>query len=138
MIYICTSLWILWGFGWDTVGRRLWTQVDGIVIASRDVPSTGAPRYATQYVVRSHDGDKQVFWAGPTDGSLDRSMPVGTQIRKERWHLDYERDGQTEGFPVIFYGVMLSLAVGLMSRGLLTVIQQRTWLRTKPDAHPGQ
>src|SRR5713101_5616535 len=99
MILIVFGLFILWGFGWDTVGRRLQIEFSGIVVASRDVPSTGAPRYATEYTIRGPDGKEQVFRAGPTDGSLPRSMPVGTNIRKERWHNDLERDGRREGIP---------------------------------------
>jgi hypothetical protein len=75
-VFIIFGLFFLWGFGWDTVGRRLWTDVNGVIVDSRDVPSTGAPRYATEYTVRSVDGKETVYWAGPTDGSLPRSMPV--------------------------------------------------------------
>ena len=81
---ILFGLFILWGFGWETIGRRLQTHVDGVIVASRDVPSTGYPRYATEYKVRDTHGDEQVFWAGATDASLPRSMPVGTRIRKQR------------------------------------------------------
>jgi hypothetical protein len=118
-VSIVSGLFILWGFGWETVGHRLKTDVDGIIAASRDIPSTGAPRYATEYTVRGADCNAQVFMAGPTDGSLPRSMPVGTHIRKKRWHLDYERDGRREGFPYIFYGVVLAIALGLVIRGIL-------------------
>jgi len=119
MILIVFGLFILWGFGWDTVGRRLQIEVSGIVVASRDVPSTGAPRYATEYTIRGPDGNEQVFWAGPTDGSLPRSMPVGTNIRKERWHLDFERDGRQEGFPYIFYSIVLGIALYLVVWGIV-------------------
>ncbi len=57
--------------------------------------------------------------AGPTDGSLPRSMLVGTHIRKKLWHLDYERDGRQEGFPYIFYSVVLAIGLGLVIRGIL-------------------
>jgi hypothetical protein len=118
-VLIVFGLFILWGFGWDTVGRRLQTSIDGIIVAARDVPSTGAPRYATEYTVRGPAGNEEVFWAGPTDGSLPRSMPVGTRIRKERWELGYERDGKLEGFPYIFYGVVLGIALSLVVWGIL-------------------
>jgi hypothetical protein len=118
------GLFILWGFGWDTVGRRLRVAVDGVIVASTDVPATGAPRYATKYIVRGADGVDQIFWAGPTDGSLARSMPVGTRIRKERWHLDYERDGRGVGFPYVVYGVTLTIGVSLVAWGLLNVLRR--------------
>ncbi len=100
---IFLGLFIIWGFGWETVGHRLWTNVNGIIITSRDVPSKGAPRYATEYTLKGDDGNETIFWAGPTDGSLARSMPVGTRILKKRWNLDYERDGNRIGFPYGFY-----------------------------------
>ena len=124
-VLIFLGIFILWGFGWETVGVRLRVEVDGVVIASRDVPSTGAPRYATEYTVRNADGKEQVFWAGATDGSLARSMPVGTRIRKERWRLDYERDGQQEGFPYLFYGLILSIGLGIFARGIFIWLSQR-------------
>src|ERR1700722_7271020 len=92
-VLILFGLFFLWGFGWETIGHRLLSNVNGIIVASRAVPSTGAPRYETQYTIRDTHGDEQVFWAGATDASLPRSMPVGTRIQKQRWHLDYERNG---------------------------------------------
>ncbi len=118
-VSILFGLFILWGFGWETVGRRLKTNVDGVIVATHDIPATGAPRYATEYTVRGADGNVQVFMAGPTDGSLPRSMPVGTHIRKKPWHLDYERDGRQEGFPYIFYSIVLAIGLGLVIRGFL-------------------
>jgi hypothetical protein len=115
------GLFLMWGFGWDTVGRRLRLAVDGVIVATLDVPATGAPRYATEYTIRIADGTEQTLWAGPTDGSLPRSMPVGTRIRKERWHLNYERDGRTVEFPYVFYCVVLTIAASLVVWGLLNL-----------------
>ena len=131
--FILFGLFILWGFGWETVGRRLWTAVDGVIVASRDVPSKGAPRYSTEYTVRGADGHEHVFWAGPTDGSLARSMPVGTHIRKLRWHLGYERDGRTEEGGYIFYGLILGIGVSLITWGIRIFRSQRRL----PDGQPG-
>jgi hypothetical protein len=124
-VLIFFGVFILWGFGWETVGDRLKSDVNGVVIASRDVPSTGAPRYATEYTVRNADGKEQVFWAGPTDGSLPRSMPMGTRIRRERWHLDYERDGQQVGFPYVFYGLILAIGLGVFASGIFVWLSPR-------------
>jgi hypothetical protein len=124
-IFILFGLWILWGFGWNTVEERLRIEIDGIIVASRDVPSAGAPRYATEYTVRFADGRERVYWAGATDASLPRGMPVGTHIRKERWHLDYERDGRTEGFPYIFYSITLGIALGSLVWGIVKLLPER-------------
>jgi hypothetical protein len=49
--FLIPAFWIMWGFGYETVWARFSTEVDGTIISSRDVPSTGAPRYTTEYVV---------------------------------------------------------------------------------------
>ena len=121
-IRIFFGLFILWGFGWETIGRRLQTNVDGVIVSSRDVPSKGAPRYATEYTVRGLDGQEQVFFGGPTDASLPRSMPVGTRIRKQQWHLDYEENGRRVEFPEkYFYDFVLACGFGIILWGLLTL-----------------
>ena|SRR5437868_9745333 len=124
MPFLVFGLFILYGFDWDTVGRRLQINVVGTIVQKRDVPSTGAPRYITEYVVRNDDGHEQVFSAGPTDGSLPRSMPVGTRIHKEPWHLDFVRNGNVEQFPFIFYGVTLGIALSSIVWRIYVV-----WLR---------
>ena len=105
------GLFILWGFGVDTVGRRLNIELEGVVTSSRDIPITRGPRYATEYTLRGTDGLDHVYVAGPTDASLPRSMPVGTYLRKVRWHLYYERNGQrVDDFPLFFYEATLTIA----------------------------
>jgi hypothetical protein len=97
---------------YETVGARLKTEVDGVVISSRDVPSTGAPRYATEYTLRGPDGRETIYVAGATDASLPRSLPVGTTLKKERWHLDYEKNGErVEDFGVFFYASIIGIAL---------------------------
>jgi hypothetical protein len=107
------GLWILWGFGIETVGARREAQFDGVVVSSRDLPATGGPRYATEYILHGKDGQSQVYVAGPTDASLPRSMPVGTYLKKQKWHLYYERNEQrVDDFPIFFYQVTLGVALG--------------------------
>jgi hypothetical protein len=109
------AIFILWGFGFGTVVNRLNTQLEGVIVASRDIPATGAPRYETEYVLHAQDGSETNYVAGPTDASLPRSMPVGTSVKKHRWRLDYERDGQrVDDFGIAFYAMILSIAVGCL------------------------
>lgn len=126
IVLIVFGAFLIWGFGWNTVGRRLRLAIDGVIVSTVDVPATGAPRYATEYTIRSADGKEQIYWAGPTDGSLPRSMPVGTRIRKERWHLQYERNGRMEGFPYAFYSAVLMSAAALVAWGSFIVFRGRT------------
>jgi len=117
-VFIAFGLFILWGFGWNTVGRQLLTSIDGVIVVRRVVPS------ATEYTVRGDDGNEKVFRAGATDASLPGSMPVGTRIRKKLWHLDYERDGHRESFPWILYSSVLGIAVSLIAWGILILRSQ--------------
>jgi hypothetical protein len=101
---------MLWGFGIQTLWTRYAMAVEGTVVSSRDVPSKGAPRYATEYVVRGADGHDYQYVAGATDASLDRSLPVGSQIQKKRGQLGYEVNGQWRSFPIYFYSAIFGVA----------------------------
>lgn len=123
LILLYFGLFILWGFGYETVWRYFVTEVDGVVVSSRDSPSKGAPRYSTHYLIRGDDGREQTYVAGATDGSLERSLPVGTRIRKKWGELNYEVDGTRLQFPWIGYSIMFGIALScLFWAGLL-------WLR---------
>lgn len=104
------AIFIIWGFLFQTVWVYLNTDLEGTIVSSRDVPSTGAPRYATDYIVHGLDGHEKTYVAGSTDASLPRSMPVGTRIHKQRWLMGYERDGQWINFPMLFYSIILAAA----------------------------
>jgi hypothetical protein len=119
IVLVVTAIWILWAFEYETVIKRLTTDVDGVVIASTDFPSRNAPRYATQYLIRGPDGKDQIYIAGATDASLERSMPVGTRISKRRGQLGYVRNGSWVNFPTGFYGGMLGVAVGCLAWAVL-------------------
>ena len=115
VILLLAACWIVWAFGIQTVGLRLQTEVSGQIVDRRFIPSIGAPRYSTEYTVRSANGSSSIYIAGPTDGYLPRNIPVGVEIRKQRWHLSYEMDGQLiDDFPMYFYAGILSVAVALL------------------------
>jgi hypothetical protein len=109
------GLWVLWGFGLNTLGVRLRTEVDGVVISSRDIPETRGPQYSTEYILREPGGQERVYIAGPTDASLPRNLPVGTYLKKHRWRVTYERDGSPiDDFPLFFYEAMCGAALGCL------------------------
>jgi hypothetical protein len=113
------SLFVFWGFGYQTVWPFLNLELEGVVISTKDIPSTGAPRYVTDYIFRSSNGQNHTYVAGPTDASLPRSMPVGTQIKKQSWNLYYERNGEWYSFPFVFYSIVLTAALGCVVYALL-------------------
>jgi hypothetical protein len=113
---VVIALWILWGFGYQTLFTRLMADVDGTVISTQDIPYPLAPaRHGTEYVFKNPEGRTVTYIAGPTDASLPRSMPVGTYIKKRRGHYSYERDGQhVDDFGIIFYLACLAIAISCL------------------------
>jgi len=122
---IAMGMFILFGFGFETVGLRLWIDVDGTVTSSTDLPDRRAARYATDYTISSPDGHESTYTAGATDASLARSLPLGTKIIKRRWELGYFVDGRWIAFPMYFYGPVLALGFGSLVSGLLRRRQER-------------
>jgi hypothetical protein len=114
-VFLAFSLFLLYGFGYETLYQRLITQVEGAVVTSRDVHTSNNPRYITEYTFRTPDGHETKYVAGSSDASLPQSMPVGTSITKRKWHLDYERDGKNvSDFPAALYVMTVSAAVALL------------------------
>jgi hypothetical protein len=121
-VFLGFSLFMLYAFGYETLYQRLNTQLEGVVVSSRDVHSPNNPRYVTEYIVRSQGGRETTYVAGSSDASLPQSMPVGTTISKRRWHVDFERDGQrVSDFPTALY----ILTLGVAAAGLVWSI--RLW-----------
>jgi hypothetical protein len=109
------AVWMIYAFGFSTLGVRLWTQLNGTITSSRDTPPIRGPRYSTEYILIGPDGKESSYIAGPTDSSLPRSMPVGTTLRKQRWQIGYERDGRwVSDFGLPFYLGALAIAFGCL------------------------
>jgi hypothetical protein len=113
------AIFIIRGFGYETVGSRLTTVLDGVVIARQEIPRTPyAHGTGMIYTVRSADGVDHSYVAGATDGSLPRDIPVGAQITKRKWELSYLSDGRrVDDFPRTFYGIILGVACGCLLWG---------------------
>jgi hypothetical protein len=119
ILLIVWGVWLLWGFGCQTVFDRLLLEVDGTVTSEQNVPSKGAPRYATYYALRSSTGSISTYAAGATDASLERGLPVGTRIHKTRWQLGYEINDHWVSFPVIFYSLTLCIGLAAIMAGVV-------------------
>lgn len=130
IVLFISAVWILWGFGYETVWNRLTMRVDGVIVASLDFPSKGAPRYTTEYVIRDAGGHDHRYIAGYTDASLERSLPVGTEIRKEWGELGYDVNGRKIAFPTYFYSTMFGAALFCLLWG--------TWLWCSSTAKVGR
>ena len=85
--------------------QRAAIQLDGTISSSKT--SCVQPennRCATVYVVEDHNGSKTEYVAGPTDHSLLRRLPVGTEIVKSKWSLNYSIDQKlNRDFPTKLY-----------------------------------
>jgi len=119
-IFFLLALWILWGSGYKMLWKHLLTDVEGTVISAQDIPWPLAPgQQATEYVFRSPGGQTFPYVARPTDPSLPGSIPVGTYIKKQRWHLSYNKDGkQVNDFGILFYAGNLTIAAACLTRGI--------------------
>jgi len=128
-LLIVFGLWILWGFGLQSLGKRLITNVEGTIISSQDIPYPLAPaRHGTEYTVRTPEGSNFRYTAGATDASLPRNMPVGTYIKKQRWRHSYERNGhEIDDFSLPFYLAILSAAVALLVWGVKLNREQQAY-----------
>ena len=107
------SLFVLWGFGYNTVGLRLGIELEGVVMSRQVIkPEWYQHGTATVYVVLGRDGNYEKYVAGANDGSLPRNLPLGAHIVKERWHLCYLiNDKKICDFPMGFYAAFLSAAI---------------------------
>lgn len=115
LFLLIPAIWIFWSFGFQTVGERLWTEINGTIIESHDLPNTNVKGYVTQYIIREEDGQKKTYTTGPNDASLPKGFPLGTKIIKLRWHLSYEKNGHTVAdFPIGFYSGMFGIAAGFV------------------------
>jgi hypothetical protein len=57
-----------------------------------------------RYVIRESDGRQDVYYADSSEGRRD-GFAVGTRLAKQRWHMDYEENGQARNdFPFVIYG----------------------------------
>ena len=125
-VFLGFSLFMVYAFGYETLYQRMTTELEGVVVSSHDVHSPSNPHYVTEYVFRSPNGREATYVAGSSDASLPQSMLVGTTIRKRKWHLDYERDGQNvSDFPTARYVLTLVAAVA----GLVWSV--RLWRRQR-------
>jgi hypothetical protein len=119
------GIFILYGFGYQTVWQRLTLDVQGTVISSYSFPSLGAQRYATSYKIESADGSNFSYIAGATDASLARGLPVGTEIQKRRWYLGYWVNNTWCPFPVASYIVFLFGALTAVIIGVNQMVRFR-------------
>lgn len=110
------AIWIFWGFGIETLGTRLLTEIDGVVISKQEMPRRWYIHGSgTIYVLRGTDGAEHQYVSGATDASLRNDMPVGTHLTKHKWELSYFRDDiRVDDFPLVFYVAMLSIAIACL------------------------
>jgi len=113
----CTPCAAHLAFAGHEIYQRAAISLQGTVVSSET--SCVQPynnRCDTRYVVEAQDQTHSTYIAGPTDESLERRLPVGTFIRKDKWALTYSVNNQkVSDFPVVFYG-------GLMAFGVLVAL----------------
>ena len=106
ILWFCLASQSLWQF--------LLIEVNGTIANVQYIPGKDTPRYSAEYTIRAPDGRNQIYIAGCTDGSLPRDFPVGTSLKKLKWHLSYEKNGALiSTYPIFVNYVRLALMTGM-------------------------
>jgi hypothetical protein len=75
-------------------------------------------RCVTTYELVTDSGERATYRAGPTDQALARDLPVGAQIYKQRWSLDYTVDGAAvHDFPWVPYFAFAGIGAAMVFCG---------------------
>src|SRR5215207_5070777 len=91
VILLISFALITLGFG--TMWARASLSLEGTIVQSDTVcDSSTHARCSTTYVISNGQGTI-TYIAGPNEQSLQRSLPVGTTIKKQPWHLVYVVNG---------------------------------------------
>ena len=103
---------------------HLLAQFDGVLVARTD--NLHYPPWtrngATRYVIHGADGRDHVYYADPGEGRSG-GFPLGTELRKRRWHFDYVENGQPRNdFPFPLYFFFLVLDSGLLVACVIVAI----------------
>jgi len=116
VMLIAVAIWILWGFGYETIGQRLLLELDGVVISRQEIPRSWATHgTGTAYVVRGADGTDHRYVSGATDASLPDDIPIGADLEKHGWQLSYSLNGvRVDDFPRYFYSAMCGIALACL------------------------
>jgi hypothetical protein len=78
LLSLAFAIFIIWGFGFETVGRRLVLALDGDITTERFIPRNWHSHGPGMvYIVRAADGTEQQYTAGGNDSSLPLNLPVG-------------------------------------------------------------
>jgi len=108
-----------------TVLEHFVARFDGVVVARTDgahYPPWTRNR-ATRYVIRGADGRDRIYDADPSEGGV-YGFPIGTVMKKERWHLEYEANGRSVNdfpFPLYFFFVILDSGL-LIAAGIIVLM----------------
>ena len=108
---------LIWLFAVHEIYQRAAISLRGTVVSSET--SCVQPyndRCDTVYVIEDLDRLQSTYVAEPTDESLERRLPVGTLIRKDKWSLTYSvNNRKISDFPIksysglILFGVLCAL-----------------------------
>ena len=108
---------LIWLFAGHEIYQRAAISLRGTVVSSEtSCVQPYSNRCDTVYVIEELDRTQSTYVAGPTDESLERLLPVGTLIRKDKWSLTYSvNNRKISDFPIksygglIFFGVLCAL-----------------------------
>jgi hypothetical protein len=117
-----------------TVGH-FFAQFDGVVVARTENVSypPWTRNLTTKYVIQESYGRTFGYYADPSEGDLG-GFKIGTRLRKQRWHMEYEANGQTrDDFPLPMYLFWMIFDFGMLAAVLVLAIMIRTRDRRTRD-----
>lgn len=107
------------------VAGQYLAQFDGVVVARTDFVHYPfwTRNLTTRYVIHESAGRERVYYA-------DSIFAIGTHLKKQRWRMDYEKDGMTrDDFPLpmyLFWIVFdLCLVTGCVILGIMINLRDR-------------
>ena len=113
--WLATAAVFCFLFSSNEILQRALIEVNGRIVSSQ---TTSGNRPATYYVVRGSDGVDREYVAGATDSSLPRRLPVGTDIKKHKYELSWQKNQAiVVDFPLYFYMGIYGIAFALFYWG---------------------
>jgi len=119
-----------------TVAGHYLAQFDGVIVGRTQFvhypPWTR--NLTTRYLIREPDGRERAYYADPSQGHID-GFPIGTQLSKQRWRMEYEANGQRmNDFPPPIYGFWMILDFGLLVGCVILAFMNRARDRRTREA----
>ena len=116
-----------------SIGQRLLIDIQGRILNSRELPKPGNnPNIMvyTEYSIQDGNGPVVSYLTDGSDQYLPRDLPAGSVIKKEKWHLGFQLNGQLVEYP---FGSFWAFEFAILVFSIpLYFVMNRAWLKQHP------